>query len=117
MNTRLSLLGTLLMIPMFTGCATDKLTRTNYDMIREGTTNKEEVALTLGNDYVTRGENEWEYEREDKHLTVYIHYGSDGRVVRKEWIDAARGEWDGAAPGIRDPQTEPQYKSNTTISP
>lgn len=117
MKVRFVLFGAMLLTPLFAGCAADKLTRNNFDMIREGTTGKDEVALTLGSDYVTRGENEWEYERENKHLTVYIYYDAGGKVVRKEWIDAAKGEWEGAAPGIRDPKTQPQYKSNTTVNP
>jgi hypothetical protein len=111
----LGLIGT---VSMFTGCAPDKLTRNNFDMIHEGTASKDEVALTLGKDYVNRGENEWEYERENKHLVVYIHFDQNGKVIRKEWIDAKKGEWEGAAPGINENKTQdPQHSSNTTIDP
>ena len=116
MKIRLIVLGLLGLVPVLTGCAQDKLTRSNFDMIREGTSSKDEVALTLGKDYVTRGEDEWEYEREKDHLVVYIHFDQSGKVTRKEWIDAKTGEWDGAAPGIHETKgVEPQRSSNMTI--
>ncbi len=90
------------------GCSENLVTRHHYDMIMEGTSTKIEVEKTLGDTYLKRGGNEWEYDESDRHLTVYIHFDNKGVVERKEWIDGRTGEWDGAAPGINE---EPQGKT------
>lgn len=111
MGLAIVIAGTLIL-----GCAPDKLTRQNYDTIHEGASDKTEVELTLGKDYINRGD-QWEYEREDKHLSVVIYFDNDGRVTRKEWIDAKTGEWEGAAPGIDEtPQGRPAGESTRTTT-
>lgn len=82
-----------------TGCES-KLTRRNFEMIKKGTSTKLEVENTLGADYDVRGDKEWEYEDEKRHLTVYIYFDDDGKVLKKEWISGETGEWAGAAPNI-----------------
>ncbi len=83
-----------------TGCAENKLTKRNFDMLKKGTSTQLEVEYTLGEDYVVRGQGnrEWEYEDEKRHLSVYIHFDENGKVERKEWI--TNEGWEGAAPGI-----------------
>jgi hypothetical protein len=110
----LGVAGLIVAAAAVAGCAPDKLTRQNFDTIREGVSDKTEVELTLGNDYQDRGDA-WEYEREKKHLSVYVHFDERGRVIRKEWIDAKTGEWEGAAPGIDEtPQGRPAGESTRT---
>jgi hypothetical protein len=107
----------LALLVMFVGCAENKLTKHNFDMIKKGVSTKLEVENTLGKPTADRGEC-WEYENEDQHLTAYIHWSREGKVERKEWIDAKRDIWEGAAPGI-DEQPEgrkaSERRSNVTI--
>ncbi|HKQ47102.1 MAG TPA: hypothetical protein VJZ71_03410 [Phycisphaerae bacterium] len=82
------------------GCAENKLTRQNYDTIVEGSSNKMEVERTLGNKYMARSGNEWEYEDEDRNLSVVIHFDASDKVIAKEWRDASTGTWEGQDPSI-----------------
>ncbi len=114
---RTILCGALWMIGALGGCAENKMTRQNWDMIKEGTSTKDEVRLTLGDKYTALG-NQWEYEDEDKHLHATIHFDEKGVVARKEWMDAKSGEWTGAAPQINErPQgrMDSQRRGNETI--
>lgn len=107
----------LSLLVMFVGCAENKLTERNFDTIKEGVSTKLEVENTLGKPTADRGEC-WEYENEDANLTAYIHWNADGKVERKEWIDAEKGVWKGAAPGINEHpegRQASERKSNTTI--
>lgn len=100
------------------GCAENKLTRQNYDMIKEGLSNKDEVRMTLGDNYAAHSEDRWEYEDDKSHLSVVIHFDERGKVLAKEWRDARTGEWEGQAPGI-DPnppgRKAAERRSTTTI--
>lgn len=93
------------LVCMIVGCAENKLTRHNYEMIREGASTREEVKLTLGDNYTATASNRWEYEDEDNHRSIVIRFDESGKVNGKEWRDAATGEWEGQAPGI-DPNPE-----------
>jgi uncharacterized protein (DUF1330 family) len=97
------------------GCAENKLTRQNYDTIVEGSSNKMEVEHTLGDKYMARGGNEWEYEDEDRNLSVVIHFDESGKVAAKEWRDASTGTWEGQRPGI-DPNPPGRQVSETGSS-
>jgi hypothetical protein len=86
---------------VFSGCAENKMTAQRFGMIKEGTSTKDEVRMTLGDKYTALGD-QWEYEDEDKHLHATVHFDARGVVVRKEWMDGKTGEWSGAAPGIEE---------------
>jgi len=104
---------------MSSGCAENKMTRRNWEMIKEGTSGKDEVRLTLGDKYTALG-NQWEYEDEDKHLHATIHFDDHGVVTKKEWMDGKSGEWTGAAPGINEEsqgQKGREERSNSTMQP
>lgn len=73
------------------GCS--KVTRDNYDMIMVGKSTQLEVEYTLGKTYTARGQDQWEYDEEDRHLVVNIYFDAAGKVSKKEWIDAKTGEW------------------------
>jgi outer membrane protein assembly factor BamE (lipoprotein component of BamABCDE complex) len=99
------------------GCAENKLTRQNFDTIVEGQSGQDEVRMTLGSPYMEMA-GQWEYEDEDKHVHATIHFDDRGKVSRKEWMDARTGQWDGAAPHIRQgPQGQrvSEQGSTTTI--
>jgi hypothetical protein len=87
-------------LSLSSGCVENKLTRQNYDTIVEGSSNKMEVERTLGDKYMARGANEWEFEDEDRNLSVVIHFDESGKVIAKEWRDASTGTWEGQRPGI-----------------
>ncbi|HVP10816.1 MAG TPA: hypothetical protein VMV94_06450 [Phycisphaerae bacterium] len=111
------LILTVVLVPVLVGCAENKLTRHNYDMIKEGMSTKLEVENTLGKPMADRGDS-WQYEDEDEHLMVFIHWNDAGKVEKKEWINAKEGVWEGTAPGINErPEGRPvsEQKSNTTI--
>ncbi len=100
------------------GCAENKLTRQNYDLVKEGMSTKLEVEATLGEKFADRGEC-WEYENENEFLTVYIHWAKNGKVLKKEWISGkGEGTWEGTAPDIdEEPDGKKMYDgfSNTTL--
>ncbi len=116
-KTCLTLLTAALILTLV-GCAENKLTRQNYDLVKEGMSTKLEVEATLGKPYADRGES-WEYENEDEFLTVFIHWAKNGKVMKKEWISAkGEGTWEGTAPGIKEePEGKKTYdgSSNTTL--
>jgi hypothetical protein len=101
-------------LALLTGCAENKVTRQHYDMIMEGKSNKSEVEMTLGKTYADRGDH-WEYDEEDRHLSVVFYFDEKGMVQRKEWIDAKSGKWEGSAPGIREPENQPGSTMHQTI--
>jgi hypothetical protein len=111
----MSLLAVVLFAAL--GCSESLVTRQHYDMIMEGTSTKIEVEKTLGDTYVKRGSNEWEYDEEGRHLTVYVYFDKKGVVKWKEWIDGRTGEWDGAAPGIdEEPEGETASDESKTMT-
>lgn len=97
-----------------TGCAS-KVTRMNYDTIKVGASTKLEVENTLGKTYTARGDNEWQYEEEDRHLDVVIHFDEAGKVCKKEWIDARTGEWSTDPEEPSEGRKVLDKTSNTTI--
>ncbi len=76
---------------LMTGC--DQLTREHYNMITVDVDTQFDVDRIIGEPN-NKLDNEWLYERVDKHLVVKIEFGDGGVVTRKEWIDAAEGVWD-----------------------
>lgn len=114
----MKLLMSCAVLSILAGCAENKLTRQNFDMIKEGKSTKMEVEMTLGDNYDAIDAHQWEYEDEERQLSVMIHYDDGGIVQAKEWRDARTGEWEGQAPGI-DPnppgRTVSESKSNATI--
>jgi len=90
------------------GCA-DKLTRAHYDMIVVNTSDKLDVDKTLGKPDTVL-DDQWHYERVDKHLNVFIQFNEEGVVTRKQWVDAVSTEWDDTEPA---PQDRSQGESTT----
>lgn len=73
------------------GC--DKLTRNHYEMIVLNVSTTDDVSRTIGSPNI-KMDDQWHYERVDKHLNVIIHFNDQSVVVRKQWIDAPKMEWD-----------------------
>lgn len=100
------------LVCMIAGCAENKLTRQNYEMIVEGASTKEEVRRTLGDDYMAMSADRWEYEDKENSRSIVIRFDDSGKVNGKEWRDAQTGEWEGQAPGI-DPNPEGRTTSES----
>ncbi|MFH1418915.1 MAG: hypothetical protein ABII12_11610 [Planctomycetota bacterium] len=114
-KTCLTVLTAVLMLTLV-GCAENKLTRQNYDLVKEGMSTKLEVEATLGEKYADRGES-WEYENEDEFLTVYIYWDKSDKVAKKEWISGKDETWEGTAPGIdEEPEGEKRYDGSSTTT-
>ncbi len=81
-----------------TGC-NDPLQYENFSHIRQNATMQWEVEKLIG-DPDQKLDNQWLYERPEKHLTALVDFDSDGTVTRKQWIDADSGVWeDSQEPG------------------
>ena len=94
----LALLAGVLLI---TGCES-KFNRQNFEMIRVGLDEREDVRAILG-DPDADMEDVWMYDDLDRHLSAQIFFGDDGRVLNKEWMDAETGEWSGQNPWVNEP--------------
>jgi len=76
------------------GCATpDKLTFENYSRLHERASSESEVEAAIGEPSSRLG-SLWHYERPDKHLNVMIEFDNDGKIARKQWVDAMAPVWD-----------------------
>jgi hypothetical protein len=79
---------------MLIGChAPDKLVYDNYNRIQPCLSTEGDVTQLLGEPNHVLGER-WMYERPEQHLHVFVDFGEDGRVERKQWIDAAADTWE-----------------------
>lgn len=78
-----------LLVTVFAGC--DKLTRKNFDMITPNVDGKFDVEKMIG-EPDDKLDDQWLYERIDKHLNVFVHFNDDDIVIRKEWHDTLNNE-------------------------
>lgn len=80
------------------GCA-DPLQYENFSHIRQNATQQWEVEKLIG-EPDQKLDNQWLYERPDRHLTALVDFNAGGTVTRKQWIDAESGVWeDSKEPG------------------
>lgn len=81
------------------GCSStpDRLTYDNYSRVAPQTSTQTEVSMLLGEPTNRLGE-QWIYERPRQHLFVFVDFDDQGRVSRKQWIDAPSGTWDDTRP-------------------
>ena len=81
-------------LALTTGCATpDKLTRGHFERVRVHAATQADVRELIGEPDNRLGDL-WMYHRPDAHLEVMIDFDEQGRVARKQWIDAAGEQWD-----------------------
>ena len=73
-----------------TGC--DQLTRDHFDMITVGVDAKPDVERMIG-EPTNKLDDQWHYQRMDKHLEVFVDFDDSNVVTRKQWIDALNEEW------------------------
>ena len=76
---------------VFVGCS--KVTRENWEMIKVGASTKLEVENTLGKEYKAHGDDQWQFENEDKDVDAMIYFDGNGKVVKKQWRDGNNPEW------------------------
>ena len=81
---------------LLAGCQ-DRLVYQNFSQIHENASTQAEVARVIG-EPSQKLENQWLYERPDKHLTALVDFDETGRVTRKQWIDAMSGVWEDSEP-------------------
>lgn len=96
-----ALLVLLAGVVLLTGCES-KLQRKNFEMIRIGADNREDVRQILGEPNADMGDV-WLYDDVDGYKTAQIFFNDDGRVLNKEWMDARTGEWEGENPHADQP--------------
>ncbi len=97
-RTMWAMFAAVLFVGAISGCES-KLTRQNFDMIQLGSSTKLEVKNTLGENHLIRQDSEqFEWEDEDRSLTVLIDFDERGHVSRKQWIDAESNVWDDTKP-------------------
>ncbi|MEE9295230.1 MAG: hypothetical protein V3W34_09770 [Phycisphaerae bacterium] len=89
-RTGASMIVAAMALTTLTGC--DPLTRDRFQMIDVRTSTDVDVRYTLGQPTLRRND-QWHYQRPDRHLNVIIDFDTAGVVTRKQWIDAATGEW------------------------
>lgn len=73
--------------------APDRLTYDNYARVTPYQSTQGEVSSSLGEPTSRLGQ-QWIYERPQQHLYVFIDFDDQGRVTRKQWVDAPSGKWD-----------------------
>lgn len=99
---------------LFTGAcrAPDRLTPDNYSRIAQLASTQSEVSALIGEPTNRLGER-WLYERPQQHLFVFVDFDDQGRVVRKQWIDATTGQWEDTQPNGPSPtvRTETSFRS------
>ena len=77
-----------------TGCAkSDRLTRDNYNHVQIHASSKDDVRAALGEPSEILGDDQWLFERPEKHLRCLIDFDDKGRVTRTQWIDAMTNTW------------------------
>ena len=97
------------------GC--EKLTYKRFQMIREGASTPLDVEKTLGEPDRKVGDL-WNWTDHDRKITCNVYFDSRNVVAKKEWIDARKGIWEGAAPGVQEsaePSQQPPVQERTTI--
>lgn len=99
-----------LSIGTIAGCAENKLTRNRYDLIRVGSSTKDEVKAALGDQYLIDRGKEWEYDNEAKHLSVWFEFDENGVVSRKQWFSGEGGLEHDSSTG---PEGETRYKGES----
>jgi hypothetical protein len=78
------------LLTVLTGC--DQLSRKRFDMITVNVDQQYDVKKLIGppDDKL---DDQWVYERPEKHVHVLIDFDDSGRVVRKQWVDGLAEEW------------------------
>lgn len=72
------------------GCQ-QKFTRERFDMIKPAVDTRADVEQILGEPKTVAGDM-WYYEDIDRYIAAKFVFDDRGRVVRKEWNDAKKGE-------------------------
>ena len=98
-------------IMLLTGCGS-KFNRENFNMVRIGTDDREDVRHMLGSPDADFGDV-WMYDDADGYKTAQIYFDEDGRVLNKEWMDARSGEWSGENPRADKPPKGEMRESET----
>lgn len=99
------------------GCAPQPFTRDRFEMVRDDVDTRDDVLQLLGKPRKDLGD-QWVYDDLKRHRTAIIYFSADGHVVRKEWMNAKTGEWEGASPHTDPPpagEVRERTKTNVVI--
>ncbi len=113
---RYILLAGIAGLALLAGCAR-QFTREHFDLIQQGVDDREDVRHMLGKPASDLGD-QWWYDDLDRHYSARIHFGEDGRVSGKEWIDEQARTWEGRDPNAAEPpegEVSEQHKQTTRI--
>lgn len=80
------------------GCAENKLTRDNFDLIRIGLTDSEEVIEIIGEPDMRINNEAWHWADRDEHVEADVWFNQRGIVRGKRWWDGKTGEVLGGDP-------------------
>ena len=106
-------LGTLVLL---TGCQR-QFCREHFEMIQVGVDEREDVRHVLGKP-TSDLYDQWLYDDLHRHYSALIHFGEDGKVSGKEWMDAKKGTWEGDNPNADKPpqgEVRERHKKTTRI--
>ncbi len=111
LRTQLAPIAITFTLLLVCGCRStpDRLTYDNYSRVAQHSSTQTEVSALLGEPTNRLGE-QWIYERPKQHLFVFVDFDDQGRVSRKQWIDAPSGTWDDTRP-----QETPETVHSKTI--
>ncbi len=85
----------------------DRLLHANYLRVEPGVSTRADVRELLGEPDSQLGDL-WLFNRPNKHLLVQVEFDDDGRVTRRQWIDARVEVWeDSQDPGAEELQPDP----------
>jgi hypothetical protein len=89
-------------VSLLAGCHNRHFTRDRFEMIQIGVDSREDVAHILGRPTAEQ-DDQWQYDNLKKHYSAVIHFGEDGHVSAKEWMNAKTGDWEGRNPNTDEP--------------
>jgi len=97
------------------GCAKpDKLVHENFSQIRKGASTRADVQAILGDPDQRLGDDQWIYQRPDKHLHVFIDFDEKGHVSRTQWIDGMEEVWHDTKDSSKDRTENPPPAGSTS---
>ncbi len=110
---RMTTLAGLLLptILLLVGCQ-NKMTRENFQMIRVGVDQKEDVFQILGPPDADF-DDQWLYDDVDRFKSAIIYFDEAGQVAGKEWMDAEAGTFEGRNPNTNEPPEGEVRESET----
>ncbi len=116
-NGLFALVALGLSLTVLSGCHPNVFTRDRFEMIKVGVDGRDDVRQMIGKPTSDLGD-QWLYDDLKRHHSALIHFGTEGKVSGKEWMDSQTGEWAGQNPDANEPpkgETPERSKKTTRI--